>query len=237
MPYCSQCGVEVDEDVERCPLCQTPIQKILPEEKKSPYPPEPAGSPPIPPLTMGEKMAIARIITTMGILIPLLFVTAIDYFITRRISWSSYVIVSLVGAWFIALISLFSWKKPQFLTGLVHLDILGILWVIGILSNSRNWFLPVALPIVACSTVLVTGAVHLIRRMKDKGANVAGVIILAVAFLCAAIDMVLENYVHNHFRFGWSLIVFSVMFPTALLLFYVQSPRFSNSRLRRFLHF
>ncbi|MDC7219927.1 MAG: DUF6320 domain-containing protein [Spirochaetales bacterium] len=240
MPYCSQCGVEVEEDVKKCPLCQTPIQKILPDGQvgpSGPYPSEAAGSPPVPPLTMGEKMAIARTITTIGILIPLLLIAAIDYFINRRITWSSYVIASLTGAWFITLISLFSWKRPYVFTALVHLDILALIYIIGLIAGNHSWAIPVALPILTGSTLIVSAAVNRIRSLKDKGANVAGIILLAIAFLCAVIDFILQAHYHSSHRLGWSLIVLSVLIPTALLLFYVQSPRFSHSRLRKFLHF
>ena len=163
MPYCSQCGVEVDDNVEKCPLCQTPIQKILPEGGPvGPYPEKPAGSPPVPPLTIKEKMAIARTITTMGILIPLLFVTAVDYFINRRVTWSLYVTASLTAAWFAALVSLFSWKRPYSLNGLLHLDVLVFLYALGHLAGEGRWFFPVGLPIVAGS-----GAAHLAYDKHD----------------------------------------------------------------------
>jgi hypothetical protein len=237
MPYCSQCGVEVDKDVEKCPLCQTPIQKLLSNEPRAPYPPLPAGAPPVPPLSVGEKMAISRTVSTIGILIPLLFITAIDYFINRRISWSSYIIASLVGAWGITLVSLFSWKRPYILSSIIHLDILIFLYIVGIISGNRTWFLPVALPITLSSCLLVNGAIWFIRRMKKKGANVAAVIILVISLCCASVDLVLERYIVGVNSLGWSLIVFSVLIPTSLLLFYVQSPRFSHSWLKRFLHF
>ena len=238
MPYCSQCGVEVDDRVEKCPLCQTPIQRILPEGSTyGPYPEKTAGSPPVPPLNMREKMAIARTIMTMGILIPLLFVMAIDYFINRQISWSAYVSVSLAGAWLIALISLFSWRHPYILNGLIHADVMAVLFILGRLGGESPWFLPVGLPIVVASGLFTSLSLNRIGRMKEKGANVAAVILLIIASLCVVVDLSLGLYLKGDMRLGWSLVVLSVMLPTALLLFYVQSPRFSHSKLRRFLHF
>jgi len=41
MPYCSRCGVEVDEGTAACPLCATPIQSLDDTECKDgtgPYP-------------------------------------------------------------------------------------------------------------------------------------------------------------------------------------------------------
>jgi len=238
MPYCSQCGVEVDEAVDFCPLCRTPIQKILPpEEKKGPYPERPAASSPVPPMTMEEKTAMARAITTIGILIPLLFVTTIDFFINRGITWSAYVIASLTAAWFITLVSLFSWKHPFILGWLIHGDLLIFLFALGRLMGYPRWFVPVALPITASSALIVTLAIDRILRLKERGANVAGLILLALALLCGAVDFFLGLYLRQESGLGWSLIVLSVLLPTALLLFYVQSPRFSHSRLRKVFHF
>jgi hypothetical protein len=238
MPYCSQCGVEVDDNVDFCPLCRLPIQKFpAPADEGRPYPDKPAGSPPVPPLTLDEKMAISRTVSTIGILIPLLFVTAVDFFINRRITWSSYVIASLTGAWFITLVSLFFWKHPYILAWLIHGDILAFLFVVGRLMGRPAWFLPVALPLTAGSALFATLAIGWIVRLRRKGTNVAAVILLAIAFLCATIDFVLGTYLKDKNGLGWSLIVFSVLVPTVLLLFYIQSPRFSHSKLRKMFHF
>jgi len=34
MPYCSKCGVEVDDGIEKCPLCDLPIQYFQEDDKK-----------------------------------------------------------------------------------------------------------------------------------------------------------------------------------------------------------
>jgi hypothetical protein len=69
MPYCSRCGVEVDDSVARCPLCDAPIQKFS-EDDGSPWPSEEAPLPPTPPLSGDERIALSKTITTLGFLIP-----------------------------------------------------------------------------------------------------------------------------------------------------------------------
>ena len=238
MPYCSRCGVEVDEIVLNCPLCQTPVQKIndqgLPQH---PYPEKAAGSPPLPPLSLGEKMGIARTITTIGFLIPLLFVTAIDYFMNMSITWSAIVDTSLLGIWIITITCLFSWKKPYFLSFFIHLDLVVFLFVLTLIVGGSHWMVRVGIPITICSSIIVWFTLYIIRRIRKKGALVAGVILLAIAMLCGAIDLILGIQREGIPKLGWSLIVFSVLIPTAALLFYLQSARFSHSTFRRFFHF
>jgi hypothetical protein len=238
LPYCSQCGVEVDENVLSCPLCQTPIQMI--DEQgfpKSPYPEKAAGSPPLPPLTLGEKMGIARTITTIGFLIPLLFVTAIDYFINKSVSWSAIVDISLVGIWIITITCLFSWKKPYLLSFLIHLDIVAFLFVLTLIMGGSQWMIRAGIPITIWSNVIIWLTLYIIRRIRKKGTLVAGVILLSIGLLCGAIDLTLVITMKGVLKLGWSLIVISVMLPTAVLLFYLQSARFTHSTFRRFFHF
>ena len=36
--YCVKCGVKLQEGVERCPLCQTPVWNPEPQEESRSYP-------------------------------------------------------------------------------------------------------------------------------------------------------------------------------------------------------
>lgn len=237
MPYCSQCGVEVDDSVETCPLCQTPIQRLdesgLP---RKPYPESVAGSPPVPPLTMGEKMAISRTITTIGFLIPLLFITAIDVFINRRITWSAIVNDALLGTLMVVLMCLFAWRRPYFLTFLIHLVMSAFLLILSFLVESGSWIWQVGLPLSGISFLLVFLCLWVVRRFRRRGPNVAGTILIALALFCGAIDLILVFYYDAQTKMGWSFIAASVLLPTAALLFYIQTPRFAHSRFRRFFH-
>jgi hypothetical protein len=236
VPYCSQCGVELDEIVSNCPLCQTPVQKIH-DLPKTPYPEKAARPVGLPPLSPGEKMGIARTITTIGFLIPLLFITAIDYFVNKAITWSAIADLSLVGIWLITITCLFSWKNPYLLSSIIHLIIMLFLFLLTLLIGGSSWMIITGIPITLWSWIIILLTLYVIRRLSRNGAYVAGVILLAIGFLCAAIDLTLEVQLGEGFKPGWSLIVLSVMFPTAVLLFYLQSARFRHSTLRRFFHF
>ena len=59
MPYCSRCGVEVDEGVPACPLCRAPIQRLDEGEARPGLKPWPEHVVPdeLPPLSAKEGCA------------------------------------------------------------------------------------------------------------------------------------------------------------------------------------
>ncbi|MHA1367890.1 MAG: hypothetical protein ACTSP5_15990 [Candidatus Heimdallarchaeota archaeon] len=57
MPYCSRCGVEVEPNKEKCPLCDTKIQELEDEEEEytSKYPEEIAEDETLPKRTSKQR--------------------------------------------------------------------------------------------------------------------------------------------------------------------------------------
>lgn len=236
MPYCSQCGVEVHPNTENCPLCEAPIQKLF--EDKHPernYPEEAAASSPLPPLSLREKLRIARGISVIVFLIPILFSTTIDFFINRGISWSAYVISSLVGVLLITLSALFLPKRSGLVNMLTHLIALAVCCMLNVLTGFHYpWSLQLALPILSTSWLITQGIIKVARQRK--GHLLAAAILLGLGLLCLVVDMVINLMAGQSPLLGWSLIVISALIPTSLLLLYLYSARFRKSKFRRFIH-
>lgn len=236
MPYCSQCGVEVHQNTNNCPLCRAPIQKLQQDaQPERHYPNEASPTAALPPLTFREKLRLARGISFIAFLIPILFTTAIDYFINRQISWSSYVIISLAGMLLITMAALFIPKHGGWVNFSSHF----ILAVVCLAMNQvtgwqYHWSFAIALPILGFSWFITLGILKV--AAKKKGHLLAAAILVGVGLLCLAVDGVLSIYLFATLRLGWSLIVISALIPTALLLLYLYSASFRKSRFRRFIH-
>lgn len=123
------------------------------------------------------------------------------------------------------------------LTSLIHIDLFVFLSALSLLLGHTSWLLPVALPILVSSGLIISSIVFIVRGIKKKGSNVAGVILMGIACLCVLIDLALVLHLETFHRLSWSLIVLSVLLPTAALLFYLQTARFRHSNIRRILHF
>ena len=235
MPFCSRCGVEVDSAVEKCPLCEAPIQKI-PLEGGSPWPSEEAPPPSLPPMSSDERKALSRTITTLGFLIPASIVLTVDWFVTRSLSWSFYVLASLGAAWLWALIPLIFNRKPFILISSIAIVSVAALVVLAWLAGDVSWVLPIGIPIVASAGLLSAGVTSLARSSGRIGGNLAGWILLALAILSMATDILVSSWLTGLWRPGWSIIVASTLVPISVLLLYLHYRPSHQSRLRRYFH-
>lgn len=236
MPYCSQCGVEVHLKTEKCPLCEAPIQKLFedPHPERN-YPEEAAPTSPLPPLSMREKLRIARGISVIVFLIPILFSTTIDFFINKGITWSAYVITSLIGVLLITLTALFLPRRNGLVNLLTHIITLIVCCMLNVLTGLQYpWALHLALPILFSSWIITQSILKVAKQRK--GHLLASAILLGLGLLCLVIDFVINLMAGHSSLLGWSLIVISALIPTSLLLLYLYSTQFRKSKFRRFIH-
>lgn len=237
MPYCSRCGVEVDKNENNCPLCQATIQKVF--EDKEPhkrYPPERVPRRTAPPLTRQDRIQLAKTVSTLGFLIPILIVISVDYFINSKISWSVYAMAGLTTTWLVTLMPLIFPRRPYITSGLIHLVIIFLVLFLNITIKNQNWIFPIAVPVILLSCSLVFLLQFSSIRLRPKGPVLAAFILFAISLLCLGIDITINEYLISKLRMGWSLIVCSVNVPVGLMLIYLQSRLSRNTMLRRFFH-
>jgi hypothetical protein len=235
MPYCSRCGVEVDDSVARCPLCDAPIQKFS-EDDGSPWPSEEAPIPPTPPLSGDERIALSKTITTLGFLIPASVVLTVDWFISKELDWSLYTLISLGAAWMWAIIPLMFPRLPYLIIGLATLVAVALEWGIGLVSGSIIWILKMGMPIVILAGGLAALVTLMGRTAKEVGSNLAGWILIAAAIQSMGIDIFTNFGITGSWAPGWSIVVVSTLLPIAALLLYIHYRPSRRSRLRRYFH-
>ena len=235
MPYCSRCGVEVDRIVDRCPLCEAPIQK-LPADDGSPWPAEEAPAPASPPRSTDEKIALAKTITTLGFLIPVSIVLTVDWFVSRRLSWSLYVLASLGAAWLWALLPFVLSRSAHGLIWAVTGVAVALEWALGLLAGDIGWILTVGMPIVVGAGGLAALVTLLARCTRKAGTALAGWILIALGILSVATDVLVNAHFAGSWRPGWSLIVAAALAPVAAMLLYLHFRPSRQSRLRRYFH-
>ena len=235
MPFCTRCGVEVDREVEKCPLCDAPIQK-LPEESGSPWPSREAPAPAAAPRSAAERMVLARTITTLGFLIPAFIVITVDLFVSRGLGWSLYVLIGLGAAWMWAILPLIFVRRPYLLIGSLTVVGYALEWGIGLLSGDIGWILPIGMPILTITAGSTALVVLSARRSKKVGSNLAGWISMAVGINAMTTDILVNAWTDGSWRPGWSIIVIGTVFPVAVLLLYIHYRPSQRTRMRRYFH-
>ena len=202
----------------------------------SPWPSEEAPVTSPPPMSPDERKALSRTITTLGFLIPVSIVLTVDWFISRSLSWSLFVLVSLGAAWLWALIPLIFNRRPYLLIASITLIALALQAALGLLAGDTSWLLPIGIPIVMRAGLLSTGVTRLTRSARRVGGNLAGWILLAIAVLSVATDILVSLWMNGSWRPGWSIIVASTLLPIAVLLLFLHYRPSRQKRLRRYFH-
>ena len=238
MPYCSRCGVEVDEDVELCPLCGSAIQHFDVDGRPTfkPYP-DSVIDPDAAPLPLRERIKLALEIETVFLGIAFAVLILVDLLSNHRFSWSVYPASSIVYLWLCLSMPVFLYRKPWLVFSVLGPSTLLFLFLIDVFDGNVSWFLPYGLPIALLAIACVVVVSVLSAAVKRKGLNVVAFSFLGISVLCAGIDVIVNLNVEGRFRMGWSMIAAFVLIPVSLLLLYLHYRVTKRVDLKKVFHF
>ncbi len=214
MSYCVNCGVELDRSLKHCPLCSTPV--INPNETEDTtvlptYPIENA-------VTVVRKIRrLSAILVSTVLLTALVLCPLCDYVITDRLTWSLYVIPSVLFVWLCAVPPILIRRNPflicmtlDFAAAIIYLP------VMNLLTTPRvNWFMEISLPILGYLFVVFV----IFGSLPKK--NVLWQIALGFVLaggLCMMIEYLVRSFLSKTIDFIWSVPVLISCIGMALLL-------------------
>lgn len=246
MPYCSRCGVEVDDYTDFCPLCEAPIQRLdetgagragmgakpeLPE-----YPRDDREHPE----DRSERFRVGRMIAfqivTTVLATPLVVVLVTDVLSGQHMTWSGYVVASLIAVWTYSVTPLLLPRRAMAIFAIDLGASAAYLAALDLITGGFEWFVPLGLPLIGAVVVVALAIWLLAARAKRKGANLAGYIIAGAALVCVITETVVEAYLPKPIYLDWSLIVAVATLPVAGLMFYIHFYLSKHIDFRRRLH-
>lgn len=237
MPYCSRCGVEVDDEVIKCPLCFTEIQILDPEKKDlGRYPEKAAPHSHAPKRNKIERRRMAAILVTFGLLIPASIAIAADIVINGDVTWGTYTISSLIFLWVLILLPLLYYKKPLLTLLAYYLSTLFYTYSLNSFSGGIFWFKGLAFPIITVTAALIILNIFMSRIIKIKGINILSFIVFSLGIECLGIELAVSLFMTGTVVLGWSLIVLSAVIPAAGLLYYIYYKTGKPLKVKKYFH-
>lgn len=232
MIICKECGVELEDKMRVCPLCDTPLSNEGSPAfalKKSRERDKPEAR---------KKYLLSQIlwqITAILLLSGIASTFVINLAIQGRITWSVYPIsICLMILSYVSLMSL--WRTMityQLAGGWIFSSM--VLVVVNALI-SADWPLMLALPVLCAVNIIVLVLIWVVRNLTTRGLNVFAIVILGIAILCVVIEGIISSYLENVIRLQWSAIVSACLLPvTATILFMYFRTR-NNSDLKKIFH-
>jgi hypothetical protein len=240
MKICPQCGVEFEEDMLLCPLCNysglsgqagmingNPAGKDRRKEKfLSDYVQ----------LTRVQKRKLFWELSGIVLFSGILVTGIIDVVTSGSITWSGYTItVCLVIFANITLLSF--WRhRLLLLLGGSFLTTSLLLVLLDMYNDRIGWGTQLGIPLLLSLYLIIFVLTWLIRITKQHGFNILGYFFLATGVLSISTEGILSRYFLDKFVFRWSLIVFACMVPIAAILFFFHYRLNRGVELRRFFH-
>jgi hypothetical protein len=220
MPYCSQCGVEVEEYIDICPLCSTPIYTTQNEidKKRQKYPDKPV---------IGKKSGVLRFlaweIISVSLLTAFLIILLTNLIIDFNITWAWYPLAALFALWLLTTFPLLLPKNPLLIIIFSVATIMLFLAFLDIIDNLVfDWFYYIALPI-AFMLIVVTGLVIFVSiKAKKKGANIAAFILFGTGIIAVGLDLIINYALSTIIRLTWSLFAIIPILLTGIFLLYIH---------------
>jgi hypothetical protein len=262
MPYCSKCGVEVDDATERCPLCSAPIQRLESERLGGErlggerlggerlggerldgagrpafkFYPERVMDPDAAPMPLIERLKIALEVVSVFLAVALAVVVLIDLLYAKRITWSVYPAAAIAYLWLCLAVPVFLAGRSWLVFAVLGSATLVFVFLLDAYDGSVDWFLTYGLPITLMSVSTIFAVSALSSVSKRKGLNVAAYIFLGAVAICAGIDLVVNLNASGRFTLSWSMLVALILVPGSALLLYFHFRVTKKKDLRKVFH-
>ena len=232
MSYCVNCGVELEQSLGQCPLCNTPV--INPREivcKKSPFPEE-----------KGQVEVVKR--KDMAILLTTVMVSTsvvcglLNILVYSARPWSLAVIGACILLWVI-LIPVAIYSRQSVYTS-VLLDGLGTviyLYMLTFLSGSSQWFWGIGMPIAVLVTLITEFLVVCLHILPRSFLTNALYSFTSLAALSMGLEILIDRYLQGKVRLGWSTIVLTVCIIVNITIITLLSRKRLRNAVRKRLHF
>jgi hypothetical protein len=236
MLFCSNCGVELDDNMQFCPLCGK-ATGVNPNENNDKSITSKNFTEQYLPLTTKQKIRLFWELSSLSFLSGFIVTFLIDLIHDKHVSWSLYPMICILSTWiYITLFCFVFKKKILFIIGF-FLNTLFLLTMLDFLDNLNiSWSVFIGIPINMAFTIMMAILFYIISKIKNKGLNVIAIILFAISIFCIAIENSISYYFYNTFSLSWSALAFTSVLPFCIFLFFLHSRFGKNIDLRKYFH-
>lgn len=234
MSYCVNCGVKLEESLERCPLCNTPV--INPNERtmSAAVPPFPRERGQVEPVKHRDVI----LLYSMTLIAASLSCGLLNLLVFQQSAWSLYVIGVCVILWVAAIPFFVYTRLPIYFSLLLDGSAIALYeYLITFNTPSARWFYELALPITGIVTLLAILIAFCFRHISSSMLAGAMYVFVGVAVLCILIELLIRHFLAYDLRLTWSAVVLTACSILVAALGTILSRKRLRTAVRRRLHF
>jgi hypothetical protein len=220
MPVCKNCGVEIDEGLERCPLCLAPLGGEAEQGEEAPPPPGDLLSP----VEVSKPFTLLRLWEIISLLTgtSAVVVFVADFAYSMTVTWARYPLVAIIFFWVTSSVLLLLHRHRLLLLVAETVLVAIFLQALDLLLPREPWFLTLALPVTVLAGTFIGGVSALVRALRPRVFAILAVILVCAGLFLLGLETVVSLYLSGAFRLSWSLLVFGCIAPLVGLLLYIQ---------------
>lgn len=240
MNKCIKCGVELEIEMNFCPLCgqkssilvndisQDNLGKDLAIPVNTSYN--------LNELTQPQKKKLfwelSGIILVSGMVVTFI----LDLIINKHISWSKYSVA--IGMFLLINISLISFLSKKVMILLLGNFITTSLLLLMFDYNNQylDWVLKLGIPIIFFIYLIVFFLVIAIKKSRQKGINIIAYFLIAIGILCVCIESIISLHLISYIKLYWSLITLTSAGAVSGIILFIHFRMKKATDLKKFFH-
>ena len=238
MDYCNNCGVELEENMDVCPLCKESTRDAEETENISTDTDIDVSEmyPKFDRLSNKQRHKLFWELSGLILIAEILITAIIDFIINKNITWSKYSItVSLVILVNFTLFT-FLWRRNLLLIFLSFISTSALLMLLDLYNQNIGWGIKLGIPLLFSFYFWVVMLMMITKYTKQHGLNMLAYYFLAVGFFTMCIDAIISIYKTNVIHLQWSIIVIVCVIPISAILLYLHYRLNKGIYLKRFFH-
>lgn len=232
MIVCKNCGVELESDMQSCPLCARNVDEEpaastynegiqTKERRKEPLP---------------QQKKETWEIVSITILLVMVVTSLLNIILNREISWAQYPLASCIVIFMY--VTVFAFTNTKWEIQLLYVFIISsvLIYTLDFLTLGLSWSIYLGIPLLFFVNILLIAMRQIYRRVKRRGINLIAFAFIAAALLCLFTEALIDFYVNGIIRLVWSLIVVGCVLPIVIFLLYMHFRLNKGTDLQRTFH-
>lgn len=220
MSYCVNCGVELADNQERCPLCGTAVLNPAEPGRKLSAPPFPSD---MLDGTIHRRHRAAFVAIAILLLIPLLTCLVCDIALNEIMTWSRYVVAGFIIIYAFVFPPAFIRRHRVTISIIIDwLALVLFLWMICSFTGG-SWFWPFALSVSTVSLGMIYIVYILARHSPWNFLKIGSVVLGASGLFSLYIEWIINRTFFDGKPMLWSFFTMIPCVVLCILLAFVDS--------------
>lgn len=239
MNVCNYCGVELDVEMNYCPLCGHKSNTQVPKggkDSKNGLQETDMDVFHYEELTQRQKRKLVWELAAFILILTSLVTLIIDLLTSKQITWSKYTMT--VGFILLTDVSLILLIEKRLLLVLIGCFISTslLLFLLDLYTLNIDNGLTIGVPIIFFIFLVLFLLAILFQKTKQKGINIIAYALVAAGIICMCIEGIISLHMLNVLQLHWSLIVLVSVVPVSAMLLYIHYRMKRATDLKKVFH-